>query len=383
MKCFEKILLKWLLTQATPFLDSMQFAYRENRGVEDAVLLFLHKLYSHLDTMKTYVRSLFIDFSSAFNTLIPHLLIKKLNQMNVHPQLVLIIHDFLLNRFQQVKVGPIVSKPLSISTGVPQGCVLSPVLFSIYTSDCVSTDANCSIIKYADDTVISGYLSCDAGSYFSLIHQFVEWCDRHYLLLNVSKTKEMIIDFRKNEGDHVPLVIHGTEVEQVSEYKYLGTTITSNLDWSQNATNIQKKANQRLFFLRQLRKLNIDRTLLVLFYKSIIQSVITFNIICHFGNLTHLNKRKIERPVKAAQRIIGSELPQMDSIYVDRLLAKVKRIMSDSTHPLFGHYTYNRSGIRLCVPRTRRERYRSSFVPDSIHVFNSKVSRGKTPASKS
>ena len=88
MKCFENILLKWLLNQVSPYLDQMQFAYRENRGVEDAVLVFLHKLYSHLDTMRTYIRSLFIDFSIAFNTLIPHLLIRKLTQMNVHPQLV-------------------------------------------------------------------------------------------------------------------------------------------------------------------------------------------------------------------------------------------------------------------------------------------------------
>ena len=150
----------------SPYLDQMQFAYRENRGVEDVVLVFLHKLYSHLDTMRTYIRSLFIDFLSAFNTLIPHLLIRKLTQMNVHPQLVLIVHNFLLNRFQQVKVGHIVLNVCSINTGVPQGCVLSPVLLSIYTSDCVSNDVNnCSLIKYADDTVIMGYLSDDADCY--------------------------------------------------------------------------------------------------------------------------------------------------------------------------------------------------------------------------
>ena len=85
-----------------------------------------------------------------------------------------------------------------------------------------------------------------------------------------------------------------------------------------------------------------------------------------------------ERPRKVAQRIIGSELPSVDSIYLDRILTKVTRIMRDSTHPLFSDYNYNRSGIRLCVPRTRRARFRSSFVPDSIHVFNSRVTRGQS-----
>ena len=380
MKCLEKIVLKRLLNQVSPFLDPMQFAYRKNRGVEDAVLILLHKLYSHLDTMKTYTRSIFIDFSSAFNTLIPHLLTRKLSNLNVHPQLIMIIQDFLLCRCQQVKIGKLISCVRSISTGVPQGCVLSPVLFSIYTNDFVSTDDNCSMIKYADDTVITGYISDDnTERYFSLIQQFVEWCDRHHLQLNVAKTKEIVIDFRKRTVvDHAPLCIHDSAVEQVSEYKYLGTTISCKLDWSKNVNIIQKKANQRLYFLRQLKKLHIDNTLLVLFYKSIIQSILTFNLICYFRNGTRASKRKTERIRKIAQRITGLELPSLESIYVDRTLLKITRIMKDPSHPLFHNYNFNRSGIRLCVPRTRRERFRRSFVPDSTHMFNSMVKRGQS-----
>lgn len=207
----------------------------------------------------------------------------------------------------------------------------------------------------------------------------MDWCDSHYLQLNVTKTKEMIIDFRKSAADdHAPLTIHDTVVEQVTEYKYLGTTISYNLDWSKNVNITEKKANRRLFFLRQLKKLNIDNTLLVLFYKSIIQSVIMYTLICYYGNLTCASKGKIDRPRKTAQRIIGLELPSMESIYNDRVLIKIKRVMTDPTHPLFSSYIYNRSGIRLCVPRTRRERFRRSFVPDSIHAYNSRVKRGQS-----
>ena len=69
-----------------------------------------------------------------------------------------------------------------------------------------------------------------------------------------------------------------------------------------------------------------------------------------FGNLTRANNKKIDRPRKVAQRTIGSELPSVDSIYLDRILTKFTRIMRDSTHPLFSDYNYNMSGIRLCVP---------------------------------
>ena len=103
-----------------------------------------------------------------------------------------------------------------------------------------------------------------------------------------------------------------------------------------------------------------------------------YNLICYYGNLTCASKRKIDRPRKTAQRIIGLELPSMESIYDDRLLIKVRRVMTDPIHPLFSSYCYNRSGIRLCVPRTRRERFRRSFVPDSIHTYNSRVTRGQS-----
>ena len=157
MKCLERLILKHLLSQAGSFIDPFQFAYRQNRGVEDAVLV-LHGLYSHLDIPKSYVRCAFIDFSSAFNTITPHLLINKLIEMEVDVKIVLWVHNFLTNRQQSVRLENIKSPTLVTNTGAPQGCVLSPLLFSLYTSDCTSTSQCCSFIKYADDTAITGFI---------------------------------------------------------------------------------------------------------------------------------------------------------------------------------------------------------------------------------
>ena len=143
MKCLEKLVSKFLLKDASSHLDKFQFAYRCNRGVDDGVLVFLHKLYSHLDKPKSYARSMLIYFSSAFNTIQPHILIlKKLMQINVSPKIVQWIHNFLLNRPQWVKIGDVNSKVRITNTGAPQGCVISPLLCSFYTSDCL-----CSIPK--------------------------------------------------------------------------------------------------------------------------------------------------------------------------------------------------------------------------------------------
>ena len=105
MKCFEKIILRLLKTQVQTKLDPFQFAYRPARSTEDAILLMLDKLYHHLDTPKHYARVLFIDFSSAFNTIQPHLMIKKLSDLNVSQHLQAWVMTFLIKRPQYVRVN--------------------------------------------------------------------------------------------------------------------------------------------------------------------------------------------------------------------------------------------------------------------------------------
>ena len=94
------------------------------------------------------------------------------------------------------------------NTGVPQGTVLAPFLFSLYTADCRSTDESCSLVKFANDTELIGKISNDEGAlYHKQIENFVNWCDENYWYLNVSKTKEMCIDLRKNQRCPKPVYI--------------------------------------------------------------------------------------------------------------------------------------------------------------------------------
>ena len=94
-----------------------------------------------------------------------------------------------------------------------------------------------------------------------------------------------------------------------------------------------------------------------------------------YGNLTQADKTKLERPRKIAQRIIGIELPPLSVLFEDRLLTKITSIMKDPSHPLFSCFTFNRSGIRLRVPITRRARYRNSFIPNFMHIYNAQVTQ--------
>ena len=167
--------------------------------LEDAVVTLLHLLFMHLEGQKTHARLLFIDFSSAFNTIQPFLLADRLlHQFKLDPNLISWITDFLTNRSQCVRVNRVFSNVLSSSTGSPQGCCWSPLLFILYTNECRSSFSNRLILKFADDTVIVSLLQGDEQDHGPVVDDFVAWYDESSLKLNVSKTEGMIIDFRKS-----------------------------------------------------------------------------------------------------------------------------------------------------------------------------------------
>lgn len=103
---------------------------------------------------------LFIDYSSAFNTIIPSNINTKMEDLALRPSLCQWISNFLTDRLQAVRVGKHASPPpFTLSTGAPQGCVLNPLLYSLYNYDCVATSDNSTIIKFTDDTVVFGLIS--------------------------------------------------------------------------------------------------------------------------------------------------------------------------------------------------------------------------------
>jgi hypothetical protein len=208
MKCFESVVKKYLWNYVKGVSDKLQFAYRSGRCVDDAIVTLLDTVCAHLDQIKCYSRVLLIDFSSAFNTIKPHIMIKKLCDMNVNCNTIKWVHSYLTSRTQYVKWGDVRSSTITTNTGAPQGCVLSPMLFTLYTNDCVSISDQCTILKYADDTVILGNISNnDTSVYREVVDTFVEWCDLNFLNLNVKKTMELIFDFRRDQNEHVPLHI--------------------------------------------------------------------------------------------------------------------------------------------------------------------------------
>ncbi len=231
MKCFERLVMHKIKTSLPNTLDPLQFSYRPNRSTDDAISSTLHLALTHLENKDSYVRMLFIDFSSAFNTIVPQQLINKLNLLGLNNSLCNWILDLITGRSQSVCVGHNTSSTITLSTGAPQGCVLSLLLFTLLTHDCTAKFSSNHIIKFADDTTVVGLISNnDEMHYREEVAQLAEWCGTNNLSLNVGKTKEVVMDFRRsNSIDHPPLTIDSSTVERVSSTKFLGVHITEDI----------------------------------------------------------------------------------------------------------------------------------------------------------
>ena len=354
-------------------LDPLQFAYRAGRGVEDATLTLLNLIYKHIEGSKTHARVLFVDFSSAFNTIQPHILTSKLlSHFNIHPKVVGWVLDFLTGRSQHVRVNGTFSDVCISSTGSPQGCVLSPLLYILYTDDCRSRHDERFIIKFADDSAIVSLLQDHEINHGPVVDDFVKWCKSSFLELNIDKTKDMCIDFRRDAPQIDVTIINGNEVEVVEKYKHLGSMLDNKLRWEDNINMILSKWQQRLFFLRKLNYFKVDRKMLVLFYRSCIESVLSFSLTCWFGNLTVQCKNKLGKIVNICSKIIGVQQTSLSTLYKNQVLNKANSIVRNHHHPLYQEFKLLPSCRRYRVPRTRTNRSKHSFIPTAVSVLNQK-----------
>ncbi len=127
-KCMERVISYHLKPYVSEHLDVLQFAYKPQRETEDATLM-VDTIASHLQQAKAYARVLFIDYTSAFNTMQIHLLLERLLVLGVNRVIIHWIQHFLTDRPQQVCIRGVKSNIMFSNTGAPQGCVLSPLLF--------------------------------------------------------------------------------------------------------------------------------------------------------------------------------------------------------------------------------------------------------------
>ncbi|KAK3521482.1 hypothetical protein QTP70_006831 [Hemibagrus guttatus] len=168
------------------------------------------------------------------------------------------------------------------------------------------------IIKFANDTTMVGLISKNNESvYREEVQRLTAWCKANNLSLNVDKTKEMVVDFRRPQSCHCLLFIDESSVEIIKSTKFLGVHLVENVTLSLNTSSISKKAQQHLYFLQRLRKAHLPPPILTMFYRGTIESILSSCITAWFGNCTVSDRKTLQRIVSTAEKIIGVSLPSI------------------------------------------------------------------------
>uniref|UniRef100_A0AAV2LVJ1 Piezo non-specific cation channel R-Ras-binding domain-containing protein n=1 Tax=Knipowitschia caucasica TaxID=637954 RepID=A0AAV2LVJ1_KNICA len=174
---------------------------------------------------------------------------------------------------------------------VPGGRPSGSVWYQVgdHQAQCGTSHDSVKLIKFADDTTLIGLISNnDESAYRREVDRLVSWCSGNNLELNAQKTVEMIVDFRKSTVPPPPPSVMDSPITSVESFRFLGTTITQDLKWEPTISSLIKKAQQRMYFLRQLRKAKLPAQMLVQFYTAIIESILTSSITVWFAGATPL-----------------------------------------------------------------------------------------------
>ncbi|KAK3559200.1 hypothetical protein QTP86_005204 [Hemibagrus guttatus] len=298
-KTWPETTTRHIKTQLPPSMDHLQFVYRPNRSTDDAITTTLHLSLTHLDNNDSYIRMLFIGF----NTIISQHLIE--------------------------------NNTTTPSTGAPQGCVLSPLLFTLLTHDCAAMHSSNHIIKFAYDTTVVGLISKnDKSAYREEAQQLTAWCKANNLSLNVDRTKEMAI-------------LHCSSMDPLWRSSREPNSLVY-IWWrtSPSHSTPPPSARKHLYFLRSLRKAHLLPPILTVFYRGTTESVLSSCINACFGNRIVSDCKSLQQMERTAEKIIGVSLPSVTDIHTTSCICKANSIVNEPTHPSHTFYTLLPSGKR-------------------------------------
>ena len=195
------------------------------------------------------VRILCFDMTCAFDGIPHELLLSRVSNLPLSHVKAFVnwLNDYLMDRQQQTKLGTTKSTIADVTSGVPQGSLLGPYLFSLYMSSYKPASSNVRIVKYADDIslIIPVYKrdSDDLSPTSLEVRMFKAWCDDNKMLINHSKTKVMNVNF-----SNFPM--HSLdEYENVTNLKILGLICNCKLTWSSHFDYIISCISRRLYAL--------------------------------------------------------------------------------------------------------------------------------------
>lgn len=251
--------------------------------------------------------AVFLDVSKAFDKVWHEGLTYKLHNFHFPVGIIRLIRSYLTDRTFQVRIKDETSETHPIKAGVPQGSVIGPTLYNIYTADIPIRKDTLTAI-YADDTAILSK-SCSVSAISSRLQTHLNFIHRWSLdwriKINPDKTQAIVFtDKIQNHKPETQLSLDGTKIPWTNTVKYLGMTLDSKLKFTQHISQARKKANQISGYLYPLMNKNspLDKSNKLLIYTSIIRPTMTYAApIWHNANPTLIHKLTAKQNITLRQ----------------------------------------------------------------------------------
>lgn len=371
-------------------ITSAQHGFRKGFSCVTQLLEFTNDIASALDK-RLAVECIFLDFRKAFDT-VPHsLLIEKMLTYKINPAVVSWIKEYLTLRRQFVVVNGVRSRAQSVSSGVPQGSVLGPLLFLLYIND-IGDGLTSQLRLFADDCVV--YRITNGTEDLNLIQQDLDristWCTRWRMQLNLTKTVNMTFTRKKNPLNYC-YTLNNIVIGKVTEFKYLGVWYTPELSWQKQVNYVTGKAGKMLGFIRR-NSGAFSQSTRELLYKTYVRSVLEYACVV-WDPTTARDVIKLERVQNLGARYVSrqytinfSATRTKEELKWDTLVERRRKLRLKLFHSIYYGAINIQRDIYIIPPNYRSQRvdherkvrevlcrtelFKKSFFPKTIHDWN-------------
>lgn len=277
-KAFETLLYHKIYYNIKQYISTNQHGFVKERSTVTNLCSFTHYLTNAVDS-RLQVDAIFLDFRRAFDTLDHYVLLSKLQKYGFSPVLLKLFESYLVNRKQCVRYRNFISDSYEITSGVPQGSNLGPLLFLLFIND-LPRVTTCEVLMFADDVKVFDIIKSvdDCQHLQNNLELIVRWSEKNRLDLNINKCTVMSFH-KKNFPIQFMYNIKGIFLGNVANFKDLGVTFDTELTFSIHIDHIVSDALKMFGFICRNTKRFSSLTAVVVLFKTLVVSKLEYAVL--------------------------------------------------------------------------------------------------------